>query len=59
MTIPDRGSKHVCPSCRIKYYDLGRQVVTCPKCGASPVVMQPPKAPKAKKAHRSNFRQMV
>lgn len=27
------GTKHECPSCGIKYYDLGKSEVHCPKCG--------------------------
>ncbi len=38
MSNISRGSKHVCPDCVIKYYDLGKEVVTCPKCGAAPAV---------------------
>jgi hypothetical protein len=31
------GSKHVCSECAIKFYDLGKTVVACPKCGAKPL----------------------
>ena len=40
MEHADRGLKHLCPDCGIKYYDLKRKVVACPKCGALP---PPPK----------------
>jgi len=57
MTKLDRGSKHICPSCMIKYYDLGKQIVTCPKCGTKPVIMKAPKAPPpARKTGRPAFR---
>ena len=29
-----RGKKHICLSCGMKFYDLGRTPVECPKCGA-------------------------
>lgn len=28
------GSKHECPSCGTKYYDLGKAEALCPKCGS-------------------------
>jgi ribosomal protein L37AE/L43A len=36
MDTSDRGLKHVCPKCATKYYDLKKEVVVCPKCGAKP-----------------------
>jgi uncharacterized protein (TIGR02300 family) len=36
MNTSDRGLKHTCPECAIKYYDLKKTVVVCPKCGAKP-----------------------
>lgn len=36
MNTSDRGMKHLCPECAIKYYDLKKPVVACPKCGAKP-----------------------
>jgi len=38
MNTSDRGLKHVCPECEIKYYDLKKEVVVCPKCGAKPTI---------------------
>lgn len=29
------GTKHECPSCGTKYYDLGKAEAPCPKCGSS------------------------
>jgi hypothetical protein len=46
MNTIDRGLKHVCPACEIKYYDLRRKVVACPRCGAKPL------APKVSRAAR-------
>lgn len=36
MNTSDRGLKHVCPECETKYYDLGKAVAACPRCGAKP-----------------------
>lgn len=33
MTKPDLGTKHLCPGCGAKFYDLKRTPITCPKCG--------------------------
>jgi uncharacterized protein (TIGR02300 family) len=30
---PELGTKRLCSSCGTKYYDLGRDPITCPKCG--------------------------
>jgi uncharacterized protein (TIGR02300 family) len=31
---PDLGTKRQCLSCGAKYYDLGKDPATCPRCGA-------------------------
>jgi uncharacterized protein (TIGR02300 family) len=31
---PDLGTKRVCQSCGAKFYDLSKDPITCPKCGA-------------------------
>lgn len=36
MEASERGTRHVCPDCATRYYDLNRDVVTCPKCGTKP-----------------------
>ncbi len=50
----DLGSKHECPSCGAKFYDLGKPDPTCPKCGANPTTAeeeeQGKKAPPASRA---------
>ena len=33
-TMPDLGRKYTCYSCHTKFYDLGKPVPLCPKCGA-------------------------
>jgi uncharacterized protein (TIGR02300 family) len=30
---PDLGTKRLCASCGAKFYDLGKDPITCPKCG--------------------------
>jgi hypothetical protein len=32
--MPDLGKKYTCYSCHTKFYDLGKAVPLCPKCGA-------------------------
>lgn len=34
-TDVELGTKHECPSCGTKYYDLGKADAPCPKCGSS------------------------
>jgi uncharacterized protein (TIGR02300 family) len=34
LTKPDWGSKRICPNCGTRYYDMQRDPITCPKCGA-------------------------
>ena len=56
MNTSDRGSKHVCPKCTGKYYDLGKVLVACPLCGAKPPAAKVPKAAApARKMGRSTF----
>jgi len=35
MAATQLGTKHLCFSCNAKFYDLGRPVLVCPKCGAN------------------------
>jgi hypothetical protein len=32
--MPELGKKYTCYSCHTKFYDLGKPVPICPKCGA-------------------------
>lgn len=32
--MPELGKKYTCYSCHTKFYDLGKPVPLCPKCGA-------------------------
>lgn len=34
MAKPEWGLKRTCQSCSVRFYDLGRAQITCPKCGA-------------------------
>lgn len=34
MAKPEWGVKRVCQSCAVKFYDLKRSPITCPKCAA-------------------------
>lgn len=34
MAKPELGAKRICASCGAKFYDLNRDPITCPKCGA-------------------------
>ena len=29
-----RGTKRTCPACEVRFYDLAREVIVCPSCGA-------------------------
>ena len=56
MKLSDRGSKHACSECEIKFYDLGRAVVACPRCGAKPTPAKAlKKAPPTRKAGRMTY----
>ena len=40
-----RGTKRVCHACAVRFYDLSRQPIVCPSCGAHYVAVAP--APEA------------
>ena len=44
MNRSNRGLKHVCPECATKYYDLKKEVVACPRCGAKQLAAKVPEA---------------
>lgn len=44
MANIDRGSKHVCPDCAIKFYDMKVEPAACPKCGGTPNPVQLPRS---------------
>ena len=35
MARPELGEKRICPECDTKYYDLNKDPIICPKCGAA------------------------
>ena len=35
MPKEEWGTKRVCPKCTIRFYDLNRDIITCPSCEAS------------------------
>jgi hypothetical protein len=39
-----RGTKRVCPACEVRFYDLAREVIVCPSCGALYTPPSPPVA---------------
>lgn len=40
MAKPEWGSKHTCPSCGAKFYDLKKTPIVCPSCEQE-VIVQP------------------
>jgi uncharacterized protein (TIGR02300 family) len=42
-----RGTKRVCHACAARFYDLSRERIVCPSCGARYVPDAPPVPPKA------------
>ncbi|MBY0532481.1 MAG: TIGR02300 family protein [Xanthobacteraceae bacterium] len=41
MAKPELGTKRVCQSCGAKFYDLSKDPIACPKCGAIYEVVMP------------------
>lgn len=35
MANPEWGTKRICLSCSARFYDLGREPIICPSCGAT------------------------
>lgn len=44
MAKPKWGTKRFCDDCGTRFYDLNRQPVTCPKCGAKVKIVTVPKS---------------
>jgi uncharacterized protein (TIGR02300 family) len=42
-----RGTKRACQSCEVRFYDLGRDPIVCPACGAEYTPAPTPVAPPA------------
>lgn len=47
---PTHGNKHVCTNCNAKYYDLGKEDATCPRCSHVRTVITKALARNKKKA---------
>lgn len=45
---PELGIKRVCGGCGSKFYDLARDPITCPKCGAAYEAVMPTTRPTAR-----------
>ena len=41
MTKPDLGTKRICASCNVKFYDLHRTPIVCPTCETVFVLPKP------------------
>ena len=52
------GEKRTCPACSAKFYDLGKDPCTCPKCGNkySPKVEEAPKQKRGKAKRVEDFK---
>ena len=37
------GNKHICSSCGTKFYDLNKEIPTCPKCGTEIIIVVKPR----------------
>lgn len=47
MAKPEWGVKRLCASCGARFYDLKRDPITCPKCGA---IFEPEVSPRLKRS---------
>ena len=43
--MSSRGKKRICASCGTKFYDLNKDPIICPKCGAAHTLTAPGKTP--------------
>jgi hypothetical protein len=56
IKMADLGKKYTCYSCHTKFYDLGKLVPVCPKCGADQRDAEETPAPSS---HRGKSRAVV
>lgn len=56
-TKADRGTKRTCQdaSCAVRFYDLARDPIKCPTCGAAYQIVVPPPAAERKPSKRPSF----
>lgn len=59
MAKPELGTKRTCQSCGSKYYDLMRDPITCPKCGAAFVAASVVTSSSIARAARADARNKV
>ena len=43
MDKAELGNKHICNSCGTKFYDLNKEIPTCPKCGTEIIIVVKPR----------------
>jgi len=43
MDKTELGNKHICSSCGTKFYDLNKEIPTCPKCGTEIIIVVKPR----------------
>ena len=43
MDKAELGNKHICGSCGTKFYDLNKEIPTCPKCGTEIIIVVKPR----------------
>jgi uncharacterized protein (TIGR02300 family) len=53
MSKPARGTKRVCPSCGVRFYDLNRTPIVCPVCQSIYQVTPPPTPPPSRRWGRA------
>jgi uncharacterized protein (TIGR02300 family) len=53
MSKPARGTKHVCPSCGARFYDLNRTPIVCPACQSIYQAAPPPPPPPSRRWGRA------
>ena len=45
-----RGTKRVCQSCEVRFYDLMREQIVCPACGAAHTIVAQPAAQEGRRS---------
>ncbi len=58
VSKPEWGKKHTCRKCDSRFYDLGRNVIACPNCGAA-VASKPAPAPSRQRPAAAQAREKV
>src|SRR5213080_2449881 len=51
-SMPELGKKYTCYSCHTKFYDLGKPIPKCPKCGADQRDAEEAPAPSSSRSRR-------